>query len=128
MPINPNSKRYSPNYHRECAYKYRRARPKSYILHRTKGNAKVRGIPFSLTIKDIPDIPKFCPVFNWIVLEYRVGEGIHEGSPSLDRIDNKRGYEPGNVRIISFRANQLKSNATSEELQALALDYIHNIK
>lgn len=128
MSINPKSKRYQPEAHQEWQRKYRRAKPKTFILYRAKQNAKTRGIPFSLMLKDIPDIPKRCSVLQWIELEYRVGEGSQDSSPSLDRIDNTRGYEPGNVRIISQRANVLKSNATDKELQALARDSRRNTK
>jgi hypothetical protein len=48
--------------------------------------------------------------------------GPRPASPSLDRIDNALGYVKGNVRIISFRANALRSNATLEELQAITRD------
>ena len=100
----------------------REARPKTFILYRARQGAKRRGIECTLILKDIPDIPKFCPVFPWIHLEYKVGAGRFDGSPSLDRIDNKVGYVSGNVRIISHRANTLKADATPKELQALAVD------
>jgi len=44
-------------------------------------------------------------------------------SPTLDRFIPELGYIPGNVDIISHRANALKSNATLEEVQMLA-DYM----
>jgi hypothetical protein len=40
-------------------------------------------------------------------------------SPSLDRIDIGKGYEPGNIAVISHRANQLKSDGTLEEHKKL---------
>jgi hypothetical protein len=43
-----------------------------------------------------------------------------DSSPSLDRIDNSKGYVKGNVAVISFRANTLKNNATADELRAIA--------
>lgn len=46
--------------------------------------------------------------------------------PSLDRINPDRGYVPGNVQVISFRANTLKNNATREEL-AKVLAYMKRI-
>jgi hypothetical protein len=100
----------------------REAHPKKWILTRVKHRAKKRGIPCTLTEKDIPRFPKFCPVFPWIELVYRVGSGRSEGSVSLDRIDNTKGYVPGNVRIISDRANGLKADASDRELIALGKD------
>ncbi len=44
---------------------------------------------------------------------------MDHGSPSLDRLDNTLGYIPGNVQVISWKANQIKSNATLQELQAI---------
>jgi hypothetical protein len=100
----------------------REARPKTFILYRARSNAKARGIECLLNLKDIPDIPEFCPVFPWIRLDYQVGERRSDSSPSLDRIDNKQGYIVGNIRIVSHRANTLKSDATQQELVALASD------
>jgi hypothetical protein len=96
--------------------------PKRFILYRSRGNAKIRGIENTLTEADISEIPEFCPIFPWIQLRYEVGNGINEGSPALDRIDNTKGYIPGNVRLISHRANVLKSDATDQELLALGKD------
>ena len=96
--------------------------PKGAILRRAKRNAQVRDISFKLTRADIPDIPEFCSVLPWVRLIYQVGEGRTSGSPSIDRIDGKLGYVKGNIRIISDRANQLKSDATDEELIALGND------
>jgi hypothetical protein len=43
-----------------------------------------------------------------------------EGSPSIDRIDNNGGYTVDNIAVISWRANRLKNNATSDELRQIA--------
>ena len=37
-------------------------------------------------------------------------------SPSVDRIDPTKGYVRGNVRVISYLANRMKSNATVDQL------------
>ena len=42
-----------------------------------------------------------------------------ENFPSLDRIDNSKGYVPGNIAVISMRANMIKNNATLAELKAI---------
>lgn len=101
---------------------HRETHPKNAIFQRIRNTAKQRGMEFNLQIEDIPDIPKRCPVFPWIVLVYRVGVERGFDSPSLDRIDNSKGYIKGNIRWISFRANSLKSDATGPEMIALGKD------
>lgn len=44
-------------------------------------------------------------------------------SPSLDKIVPELGYVKGNIVVVSLRANQIKSDATIEELQAVAKFY-----
>jgi hypothetical protein len=41
------------------------------------------------------------------------------GTPSLDRIDSSLGYVKGNVWVISWRANHIKTDATLDELRLL---------
>lgn len=40
-------------------------------------------------------------------------------SPSLDRMIPALGYVASNVRVISYRANAIKRDATLDELRAL---------
>ena len=44
-------------------------------------------------------------------------KGNYEFSPSLDRIDNTKGYIKGNVQVISKKANSMKNSASIEELK-----------
>jgi hypothetical protein len=76
------------------------------------------GWEFNLRLQDI-EVPTHCPILG---IELRRNDRIGPGpaSPSLDRIDSTKGYIRGNVRVISFRANALKSNATAEEHEAIA--------
>lgn len=67
-------------------------------------------------------IPEVCPVLG-IRLEFGKSHCWH--LPSLDRFDNDRGYTKDNVRIISYRANKLKNDATVEEFEAV-LNYMKN--
>lgn len=79
-----------------------------------KGRAKQFGVPFDLAADDIT-IPETCPVLGIPI--YR-GKGMkHAGSPSLDRMVPALGYVRGNVQVISFRANVIKSDATAAELE-----------
>jgi hypothetical protein len=97
--------------------------PKKWIYNRAKESSK-RGLEFTITMNDIPDIPEFCPVFPWIALKLPTGKGrgYYPDAPSIDRIDSNQGYIPGNIRIISWRANTLKSDGTREEFEAIIKD------
>ena len=108
----------------EYAKKRREFYPAQHFLNRARGNAKSRGLEFTLALKDIPAIPEYCPVFPWMKLIYKVGTGkrTRPDAPSLDRFDNSRGYIPGNVRFVSYRANTLKRDAELKELVALGED------
>lgn len=66
-------------------------------------------------------MPDKCPVFNTpLDFEHAGGiQGRNPNSPSLDRFDNSKGYTKDNVRIVSWRANSLKSNGTAEEFKQI---------
>lgn len=52
------------------------------------------------------------------------GEGVrNDASPSLDKIIPSLGYVPGNVLVISWRANRIKCDATANELMLIANYY-----
>lgn len=96
------------------------------LFRSAKANAKVRGIEFTIELSDLPDLPTHCPVLG---LPLQVGsKGRSDNSPSLDRIDNAKGYVPRNLVIVSWRANRLKGSATVDELQKLAAFYTKEIK
>lgn len=95
--------------------------PKHKIWERSKRRARKNGTVFDLTIFDIPDIPKNCPVFG-IKLQPNNIAGPLDTSPSIDRIIPELGYIKGNIRIISNRANRLRADATLEELMYLVKD------
>lgn len=86
------------------------------MWNRAKASAKKHGWTFDLEPSDII-IPKTCPLLG-IVLERKPGVQA-DSTPSLDRIDSSFGYVRGNVWVISWRANNLKSNASLGELKRL---------
>lgn len=47
-------------------------------------------------------------------------EKENANSPSIDRIDAKRGYTKDNIWIISKRANSIKTNTTVQEIVTVA--------
>lgn len=95
---------------------------KMYLINHSKQSAKKRNLEFTITPNDII-IPNKCPILNkpFILLDNKYNY-------SLDRIDNSKGYIPGNVRVISRLANTMKNNATNEELEAFAHNILNYIK
>lgn len=83
---------------------------------RVRNRSLARGIPFNLRVSDIPKVPAKCPVLG-INLEINWGNKAQsENSPTLDRIDNRKGYETGNVAWISAKANTLKNANTFDTI------------
>lgn len=94
---------------------------KKYVLRTAQQRAKMRGLEFNISLEDF-EIPETCPLLG-ISLQNHVGENIlQDDSPSLDRIDSSKGYVPGNVWIISNRANRSKNDLSLSELQQLVLN------
>lgn len=89
------------------------------MLSRVKSYAKLKGLPFSLEESDIV-IPDKCPVLGLTLQKNKDQAGPN--SPSLDKIVPNLGYIKGNVRVISQRANLLKSDASLEELRLIYED------
>jgi hypothetical protein len=87
--------------------------PAGALWERARRRAKERGLEFAIA-KDAIVIPKRCPALG---LPIRVGHVRTGNSPSLDRIDPSLGYIPGNVRVISDKANRLKSDRSLAELR-----------
>lgn len=86
------------------------------MVQNAKQRAKRGGLEFSIVVSDI-SIPDICPLLG-IPLVY--GQGGHRAnSPSLDRINNSLGYIPGNVWVISNRANAIKRDASLEEIELI---------
>ena len=56
-------------------------------------------------------VPDVCPVLG-IPISYTL---TRDNIPSVDRIDPNRPYEEGNIVIISYRANMIKSIGSAEE-------------
>ena len=50
---------------------------------------------------------------------------MQDDSPSFDCFMPALGYVRGNVSVMSWRANHLKNDATSDELRAVA-DWMDN--
>jgi hypothetical protein len=88
------------------------------MLGGAKRRAEAAGVPFSLTMQDLRElVTETCPALG-VPLQwgYKGGHGKRPDSPSLDRVIPALGYVPGNVVIVSDLANQIKSNATADQI------------
>ncbi len=82
--------------------------------------AKKKNLEFSIEKTDLI-MPEHCPVFGIPIYCNRKNGSSYQtnNSPSVDRIDNNKGYTKDNIAVISWRANSIKGNATLEELKML---------
>jgi hypothetical protein len=118
---------YEEEYHRlkrrsyETVARWQRKNPATVLYHSARQRAAKKGLEFTITVDDI-HIPEKCPIMD-IPLEFFREYGANnrrKNSPSLDRIDKRRGYTPDNIRVISDIANRMKSDATPDELITFA--------
>jgi len=106
--------------HAACERLRRENDPVGIMLALARQRAKRSGLEFTLKREDV-SIPERCPVLD--IPLFRGKRAAKDNSPSLDRIDSRRGYTPDNIAVISWRANRLKGDATIQEL-VLVLKYV----
>lgn len=82
---------------------------KSQLIKDSKKRAKERNLEHNITIETLV-LPVKCPIFK---TPFRIGS---EYTYSLDRINNTKGYTVDNVKVISKKANQVKSNMSYSEI------------
>ena len=90
--------------------------PTHPLFERARKRANSRHLAFTITRNDIV-IPETCPVLG---ISLTIGGKRSLSSPSLDRIEPAAGYVPGNIRVISDRANRLKGARSLQQLLRLA--------
>ncbi len=93
--------------------------PIKFLLTSTRARAEANGIKFDLKPKDI-SIPDVCPVLG-IPLVRAINGTLTDNSPSLDKFIPQLGYVPGNVFVISSKANRMKSNASIADVEKLLM-------
>lgn len=94
------------------------------LLRGAKYRAQELGLPFNLVEEDIL-IPSHCPILG---VKLARGDGqAGDWSPSLDKIIPSAGYIRGNVQVISYKANAMKRDATTDELRRFAKWVLENL-
>jgi hypothetical protein len=98
---------------------YRKRKPEQCLLSSARNRARKKGIPFNITVEDIV-IPENCPILGIPLTRNLGSHGGTYSSASVDKIIPELGYIKGNIQIISLLANNMKSNATKEQLLLFA--------
>lgn len=101
---------------------YYKNNPELWLLVNAKHAAKRRGLEFSIDKEDI-HIPNVCPLLGIPLIKKAIARRI-DNSASVDRIDNSRGYVSGNVWVISWKANLMKTAASLLELDAFCENWL----
>ena len=118
------------SYCRDCenqAQKNKRDKaPEHRLFLLAKRRAKKENLPFDITEKYIRSIwPKDnkCPIFK---TTFKSGIANKYHLPTIDKVIPKKGYTQGNVAIISFRANSLKSDIEDTKMFKMMYDFYKN--
>ena len=73
-------------------------------------------MPFDLEPQDIKNKLNLtntkCPVLGVNMEISKLGSKNNDLTPSIDRIDPKKGYVKDNIIVVSMRANRIKNDAT----------------
>lgn len=83
---------------------------RTILLRQAKQHAKKIGVECTITIDDIT-VPNKCPILETNFI-------LHDKyyTYSIDRIDNTKGYIPGNIGVITRLANMMKNCASEKQL------------
>jgi hypothetical protein len=90
--------------------------PRAVMRLSAKVRAKQNGLAFNLKIEDIV-IPDICPILG--IPLFTGNRNQHENAPTLDRIKPELGYVKDNIRVVCWRVNRIRNDATLDELKKL---------
>ena len=115
---------------RGCDYKIIKKRhieqPHIRLFHLAKRRASDKNIEFLLT-KDLIKLkfPKDnkCPVTR---KEFKYDIKDKNQNPTIDRIDNSKGYTPENIVIVSYIVNKIKNDLQDFTIFKQIIDFYTN--
>ncbi len=89
-----------------------------------RGRARRAQLPFDIEPSDC-EIPEFCPVLGIKLTTKGFGTKV-ETTPTLDKINPEKGYVKGNVKVISWKANRIKSDCFDPSVFESIAKYIRD--
>ena len=115
----------NPDKAAEASRRWQAANPIRALLNQCKCNARQRGLPFDLTLSLVEGLLSnmTCSATGLPLSFARVKGERYARSPwypSIDRLDNSRGYVPGNVRAVCSIYNFMRSNHSDDDVLAVA--------
>lgn len=104
--------------------------PRQLFALTLNGARQRRLSPDMITLDELMDLWKqqdgLCAVTR-LKMTWRQGR-IMPTSISLDRIDNNRGYQKDNVRLICWQINAFKGRMTDDDMYSMALAIVSNMR
>lgn len=99
------------------------------LWHESKRGAVGRNLPFEITQKDIEDIfieqSGKCYWTGITLIPSQISK--YPMKPSVDRLDNSRGYYRDNIVLCCLAANMGRNSATKEDFEKYILELKNNI-
>ena len=101
-------------------------KPHVRLFHLAKRRALKKGLLFTITMQDVKTkFPKdnICPVTK---KPFLFGMDNRDSNPSIDRIDNTKGYTYDNIAVVSYIANRIKNNLTNFDIFKNIVNFYEN--
>ena len=103
------------------------------MFERHRFGAKKRNLEFKITLKDIEGLIRanelHCSISG---IKFHINDTAdvarNPWAPSIDRIDSRLGYVPGNIRIVCLAANLAMNNWGYDVLLRLANGVVRNAR
>ena len=95
------------------------------MIREIKRRAKAASMPFTISSADLlPGLLGGACQATGILLDFQTVAGPF--TPSVDRTDPQRGYEPDNIKIVVLIYNLAKRNWTHQDVVDFAISLTKN--
>lgn len=108
---------------KELNQAWRKSSPASALLYSCRKSAKVRGLACDLTLEEVVELakPMVCSVTKLPLRWDKDGSSFRNPwAPSIDRLDNSRGYHSDNIRLVCCAFNIMRSDFSDDVVRTLA--------